>query len=338
MVNFDFYSMSESGHRLEYIKFSKVELGGARVFGWDLLITKNPLLFLMVEESFFLYILVALIRSLFGRRTVGLVFRGRECVQRSSLRLKVKYLVMRMLKRINNIRSISIVPFFVVPEIKNICDDWIYDFQFWDKGFLESLVEVAEVNKTVKSIEAQAKGRKVVCAIGKQDKSKGFDQFVRMYLSSETLREKYLFVSGGKVNDIDESLVKDFVESGGLLINKRISDSELVALYKAANVIWACYSPEYDQSSGVLGRALQYEKSVIVREGSIAEKLAIKFKSPVLSLVDSDFSGVLLWLKSDHESLGLDSSVSAHDKGGNNNLKALLDSLFVNNKHEARSE
>jgi len=335
---FSFYSRSESGHRLEYMKFSEVELGGSRIFGWDLLKTKRPLLFLMVEESFLLYVLVGLIRSLLGRRTVGLVFRGKECVQRSSLRLKAKYWGMRMLKRINNIRSISIVPFFVAPEIKNICDDWIYDFQFWDKGFLESLVEVAEVNKTVKSIEEQAKGRKIVCAIGKQDKSKGFDQFVQLYLSSETLREKYLFVSGGKVHDIDESLVSDFVDSGGLLINKRISDSELVALYKVADVIWACYSPVYDQSSGVLGRALQYEKSVIVRGRSIAEKLSIKFKSQVFSIVDSNFSEVLLWLKNVDEPLRFDSSTSNYDKEGHNNLKILLDSLFDNNKHEARSE
>ncbi|MEY8216618.1 MAG: hypothetical protein RPR97_19305 [Colwellia sp.] len=338
MVKFDFYSMSESGHRLEYIKFSEVELGGSRVFGWDLLKTKRPLLFLMVEESFFLYVLVALIRSLLGRRTVGLIFRGRECVQRSSLRLKVKYWLMRTLKRINNIRSISIVPFYVTPKIENICDDWIYDFQFWDKDFLESLTHKEEVDKAVKLIEAQAKGRKIICAIGKQDKSKGFDQFLRLYLSSEVLREKYLFVSGGKINGIDESLVSKFEGSGGLLINKRISDSELVALYKVANVIWACYSPDYDQSSGVLGRALQYEKAVIVRGESIAEKLSKKYKSPVYSIVESDFSGVLLWLKSEHGTLRLDGSTSINDKGGNNNLKILLNSLFVNNKNEARSE
>jgi len=284
MVKFDFYSMSESGHRLEYIKFSELELGGTRVLGWDLLKTKRPLLFLMVEESFFLYVFVALIRVLFRRRTVGLIFRGRECVQRSSLRLKVKYCIMRILKRINNIRSISIVPFFVCPKIENICDDWIYDFQFWDKSFLESLTHKEEVDKTVELIKNKACGRKIICAIGKQDKDKGFDEFVRLYLSSEEIREEFLFVSGGKVGGIDEVLIKDFESSGGLLINRRISDSELVALYQGAEIVWVCYSPEYDQSSGVLGRALQYQKLVIVRQGSIAENLALRTVGRVLLL------------------------------------------------------
>lgn len=283
MVKFGFYSMSESGHRLEYIKFSEVELGGSRVFGRDLLRVKGPLLFLMVEESFFLYVFVALIRSLLGRRTVGLVFRGRECVQRNSLRLKVKYWVMRMLKRINNIRSISIVPFYVAPKIESICDDWIYDFQFWDKKFLESLTNRLEVDEVVKLVENKACGRKVICAIGKQDEDKGFNEFVKLYLSSEGIREKYLFVSGGKVVGIDQALIEDFESSGGLLINRRISDSELVGLYQTAHIIWACYSQAYDQSSGVLGRALQYQKMVIVREGSLAESLASESSSTCIA-------------------------------------------------------
>jgi len=288
MAEFDFYSMSESGHRLEYIKFSESHLGGSRISGWELLKTKKPLLFLMVEESFSLYVLVSLVRALLRRRTVGLVFRAKECAQRSSLKLKAKYAVMQLIKRIKSISSLSIVPFFVCPEAENICDNWIYDFQFWDKKFLESLAYNNEVEQTLGLIKNKADGRKVVCAIGKQDKSKGFDHFIRLYINSEELRDNYLFVSGGKVNGIDEGLVDDFESCGGLLINKRVSDSELVALYKSADIVWVCYSPEYDQSSGVLGRAIQYGKLPIVRRGSIVELLARQIcKSRIVGILPS---------------------------------------------------
>ncbi|MBR9911304.1 MAG: hypothetical protein GYB33_13230 [Gammaproteobacteria bacterium] len=271
---FNIYSKYETGHRLDYIKFSESQLGGGRVYGVELLLTAKPLLFLMVEESFLLYFFVSICRALFGRKTVGLVFRAKECVQKNSLRLKLKYALMKILKNVNNIRCISIVPFFLCEGAEKICDDWIYDFQFWDKEFLEAMANSNEVSEARKLIYEKANGRKIVCAIGKQDKRKGFDQFVQLYLSSESIREKYLFVSGGEISGIDEKLVSNFEFCGGLLINRRVSDSELVALYEVADVIWVCYSVDYDQSSGILGRALQYSKAVIVRKGSIAERLS----------------------------------------------------------------
>ena len=39
--------------------------------------------------------------------------------------------------------------------------------------------------------------------------------------------------------------------------------------------IWCCYSPEYDQASGVFGRAVQYGCIPIVREHSVIHKFCI---------------------------------------------------------------
>jgi hypothetical protein len=77
------------------------------------------------------------------------------------------------------------------------------------------MTDVNEVNRAVELIEEQTQGRKVVCAIGRQDKSKGFDQFFHPYLSSKVLREKYLFVSDGVISGIDETLTREFEGLGG---------------------------------------------------------------------------------------------------------------------------
>jgi hypothetical protein len=58
------------------------------------------------------------------------------------------------------------------------------------------------------------------------------------------------------------------------LINRFISDEELIELYKVSDTIWACYAPSYDQASGIFGRAVQFSVPVIVRDGSQVSKLS----------------------------------------------------------------
>ncbi len=326
---FNFYSRLESGHRAEYITFSKLKLGGERVRGLQLLSSRKPLLFLMVEENFILYFLVALLRSLFKLKTVGLVFRAKECVVKDTARLKIKFMLFKILKPNKMVTSLSIVPFFVAPELCEICDDWIYDFQFWDVDFLESTVDDNNVGFALSDIRDKAKGRKIVCAIGRQDTSKGFDKFIQLYINSAKLRGEFLFVSGGCVSGVDNVQLRAFEDCGALLWNRRISDSELVALYGAADVVWACYSPEYNQSSGVLGRALQYGKSVIVRRGSLMECLASEWSgSSFASLEMPSCEGAESIL------LKISSSERGYERGSelcSKSMTVLMDSLAGRN-------
>lgn len=282
-MRFDFYSRTDMGHRAEYVKFCQSQLGGRRVGVRAMLVTNKPLLFLMIEENFILYFCIAILRSLFGLKTTGLAFRAKECVESKDAKLKVKYILLRVLKTIGRVKTLSIVPFFAYPKAEEVCDDWVYDFQFWDREFLESITEIHAVNSTVKKILEIANGRRVVCAVGKQDIDKGFDFYAMTYSNSKALRDEFLFVAGGKIQGIDKKTVSTFKNHGGYLIDRRISDDELVALYHVADVVWACYTPIYDQSSGVLGRALQYGRTAIVRKGSLASILAVKQSESVIT-------------------------------------------------------
>ncbi|UPW18273.1 hypothetical protein M0C34_18935 [Agarivorans sp. TSD2052] len=283
-MDFNFYSRLESGHRIEYIDFCEKKLNGRRCSLLTAMFTRKPVLFLMVEEGFVMYFLVSLLRSLFLRRTSGLVFRGVDVLKSGIMKSGVKKNAMGFTRRIKFINNISIVPFYVEPELESICDEWIYDFQFWDRDVLCKSVGGVACIDLERRIREAANGRKILSAIGKQDKSKGFDSFIALYLSSEKLREKYLFVAAGKVSGFDETQILKFTNSGGLVIDKKISSAELVAMYKVTDVVWAAYSPEYDQSSGVFGRALQYENFVIVRAGSVISKIVKKVKSSYLEV------------------------------------------------------
>jgi hypothetical protein len=274
--SFNFLSRFNSGHRQDYIDFTKTELGGERSGLISGIFSKKTLLFLMVEEWFALYCLVALIRSLFGLKTVGLLFRAQDCVSSLKFLHRIKFLILKGFKKFKNIRTVSIVPFSIYPGISDICDDWLYDFQFWDIRFFEKKLDMVVVQDHIKVIKQHAKGRQVVCAVGRQDKSKGFDSFSSLYINNKCIQDNFCFVSGGKISGISDSKINHFLTAGALVINEKISNEMIAALYKSADIIWACYSSNYDQSSGVLGRALQYSLPVIVRKGSIAESISIE--------------------------------------------------------------
>ncbi|AGH43159.1 hypothetical protein [Paraglaciecola psychrophila] len=281
---FNFYSRFESGHRTEYIKFTASQLNGARVKLFAGLFSRKPLLFLMVEECFFIYWLISVVRSIFKLKTVGLVFRAKECTVSNTFKHKLKRFFLKNIKKNQNATSLSIIPFFVCPAIENICDDWIYDFQFCDIDFLYTLTDLVQVKLFVNELNSLANGRKIICAIGKQDESKGFDQFITNYINSESLQKDFSFISGGKISGISDSLITKFEDVGGIIFNKKITDSELVALYEASDFIWACYSPLYDQSSGILGRGLQFNKTVIVRKNSVAESISVNLEASFITM------------------------------------------------------
>jgi len=179
MSDVNIYTKSLDGHRGAYLYFAQKTFGGKRGWILNILISKSPALFLMIEESFFLYVSIALIRSIFGCRTVGLLFRPLPALNGTELRLITKRKILKLLRRINNIKTISLVPFPLEDGIKTIADDWIYDFQLWD--LTESEHETysrakrsgftAEQDSLVKTINSEKKGRKVLAAIGVQDKN-----------------------------------------------------------------------------------------------------------------------------------------------------------------------
>ncbi|MHA2939517.1 hypothetical protein ACXJY6_14640 [Vibrio sp. RC27] len=280
-MEFNFYSRYESGHRLDYINFCSQYMNGERVSFKNMLTRKEPLLFLMIEENFFLYVLISLFRILLKRKTSGLLFRGVECTRGNSLRLKIKKNVLILLKYFENSKTISIIPFYLDRNLSDICDDWIYDFQFWDKEYLESQCNKLEVSRHEHEIKRIAAGRKIVSAIGKQDVNKGFDKFIEM---SKKNNEKLLFISAGKISDNCRHFINDIDDKNILFIDSFISNNQLVALYRSSDFIWNLYSPQYDQSSGVFGRTLQYKNKPIIRKGSVLEKIALAEKLDHISL------------------------------------------------------
>lgn len=264
----------DEGHRAQYVDLLGQLFPVRRVrFNWGVLADRNPVLVPLIEDSLGLYALVGILRSLIGRRTAGLLFRPGAAISAQTLRHRVKRFVLRLLRLLPRIQTLTILPFAVEPRFAEIADGWIYDPQIWDLHWPEPMMDTPAGGVLAAAIRKAAGGRPICCAVGRQDADKGFDQFAAIYAAAPPLRDAMLFAYGGKVAPSCEATAAEFAALGGYGVNRFIDDAELLDFYVCADLVWCAYAPDYDQASGILGRAMQLGIPVAVRGGSLIHRL-----------------------------------------------------------------
>jgi hypothetical protein len=271
------YARLLAGHRASYVRFTQRLLGARRARIRDVFFARAPVLFLMIEEAFLLYIVASLWRAMTGRRTVGLLFRPLPAATSRSLRHRSKRLALRMLTKLDAVRTLTILPFDVAPGFAAIARGWIYDFQFWDLTD-EERGEVDELRA-----KRRLNGRLVVTALGAQNRRKGFDLFALTYARVERMRNRFLFISCGRIVPALAGHAQALAEAGGVAVNREMSDAELLGSYAASDIVWCLYPPLSDQSSGILGRAVQLGIPVLVRRDSLVHRLCVIEQIPHLA-------------------------------------------------------
>ena len=78
---------------------------------------------------------------------------------------------------------------------------------------------------------------------------------------------------GKSLTDSIETNLK-FTSAGGMLIDRHLSDVEIESIYLESDIIWSCYAPAYDYSSGIFGRAIQFCVPAIIRKDSYLDKFS----------------------------------------------------------------
>ena len=277
---------SVEGHRADYEKLFAEVFARAGVscqtgsLSFAHIACRAPLFSSMLEEHPLKFFLIALIRAVFCRRSVSITFRPEEAISGNSSRLIIKRLLLKLVRKIPLISIISLIPFETDSTYSSICRDWIYDPQFWDLLYIHE-----EPNRALSdNILNLANGRKILCAVGRQDETKGFDKFCLLWSDNPEIRRNWLFVAVGSVADGLRAHSKKFCQTGGYLIDRYAADTEIMSLYDVSNVVWCAYAPSYNQSSGVFGRAYQHKKVAIVRERSLLEAMANRIGTPVIPL------------------------------------------------------
>ncbi|MBD3679153.1 MAG: hypothetical protein HUJ27_12245 [Rhodobacteraceae bacterium] len=278
---------AQGGHRAEYLSFAKAITGG-RHGGWlRAFVQRGPVLVLMIEDGFLLFLSLCLWRAALGRRTVGFLFRPLPALRGQTLRLRCKRRMLRGLRRHGNVRCLTLLPRDLMEGGGLIADDGIHDFQLWDRPVARPVSHALRDD-----IRRAARGRMVIAAPGSLNALKGFPEFVTAFRDSPALRGKFLFAGGGRVAPGLEPMSAVLKSSGGFCLPRHLSEPELAAFHEAADAVWCLYDAAYDQASGIYGRAVQRGCPVIVRRGSLLHRLAEVEAIPHLALVPEDLPGL----------------------------------------------
>lgn len=288
------FEIGDYGHRGQYnAMLARLFKLRRASFSPAMLLDRAPVLCPQIETAPVRFALICLARALLGKRTVGFLMRPLPALHGRSFRLRIKRAVLKLLRRTPGVEVLTIVPFAVAPGLADIASGWIHDLQNWDMQLEADPVATPAGQDLAQAIRRQANGRLVCCAMGRQDREKGFDRFAALFAASPALREAVLFAFGGKVSPDLAAAGQAFADLGGYAIDRFISDDELSGLYAAADLVWCAYAPGYDQASGVLGRALQFGVPVVARRGSVIEAICINEDHPHISLGDDDSWEVL---------------------------------------------
>lgn len=283
------FGAGEHGHRGQYnAMLSRLFHLRRAHFSLAMLAARAPVLCPQIEAAPVRFAITCLARSLVGRRTAGLLLRPLPTLRGRSLRLRAKRLMLKLLRYTPGAQVLTIVPFAVEPGFASIAHGWIHDLQNWDLQLEANPAAAPAAQSLAQEIRRLAQGRPVCAAIGRQEQAKGFDRFAALYTANPGLRAAALFAFGGKVSPELAQVARDFAAQGGFALDRFVSDDELAGLYAAADLVWCAYAPDYDQASGVLGRALQHGIPVVARRSSVIAAICANEGHPCVELDDGE--------------------------------------------------
>lgn len=289
----------ETGHQPSYQAVFVRLLNGRPSTGrlrgpvFQRLVRAEQVFFCTIDTDYPAFIIIALLRALRGRRTTGLFLRPMQCFRTERpFVYATKRWVFHALRHLPGLRLLSIIPFEVEPRLAQVCHDWIHDPQLWDL-WLDGPPELPETALS-RRVAAAATGREVMIFIGAGTGIKGFDGFVAEALAQS---DRVLAVMAGRVAPDYAAEAQRLAAAGMVVEDRFVTDDEVLSLYKVADLAWCSYSPDYDQASGIFGRALQTGVTPIVREGSVV--------ASVHAMLDK--SAPRDWLRLSLPKIGLDS-------------------------------
>ena len=218
------------------------------------------------------FFFISLLRALLRKKTIGIMLSPWDCYRPNVLKDKFRRYTFILLKKLTHVRVICMIPFDMDERYKNIADCWIYDPEFWDMHALEERrVVVQNVSRSVKSTPT---GKLNLLYLGGVNSEKGFDFLAKLFLENKNLFTKFDLSVVGKISKPYTHIANQLREAGADVVDEFVSDERMFSFIKQSSLMWCCYSPNYDASSGIFGRAIQFDKLPLVRSTSRLEKLA----------------------------------------------------------------
>ncbi len=247
-----------------------------------------------VEDGAVSFIIVSLLRALLQKKTIGIMMSPWDCYRPNVLKDKIRYVAFITLKKFSHVKVICIVPFVLDNRYRDIADCWIYDPEFWDMhAFEERQTLVKNMSGSVKSTPT---GKLNLLYLGGSSSEKGFDFLANLFLENKGLFSKFDLSVVGKISKTYAQTANKLCAAGADVVDEFVSDERMFNFIKQSSLMWCCYCPRYDASSGIFGRAIQFDKIPLVRSTSRLEKLAGLLGKHVVSFEFGNADEALLQL------------------------------------------
>ncbi|RVB80575.1 MULTISPECIES: hypothetical protein [unclassified Mesorhizobium] len=233
------------------------------------LVAAERLLFASLDDDMLSFGAVAAMRGLLQRPTVALFLRAQKCFEAGRWYYRGKRITFRILRRIPRLMIATITPFDAAPQYAEVAHAGVCDPQYWDLQHDGKTMRQPHSTALAEEVLARAAGRRVLFSLSSFSALRGMDFLAQTLKRFPKLAERVLVVAAGRVPAASASLSASLLSSGALVIDRFVTSRELESLYGVADSVWACYAPEYDQASGIFGRAIQLGVPPITRKGSV---------------------------------------------------------------------
>ena len=295
------YQKVIGGHRDGYAStFSamtglKIYRKNNRIQDLKAMIYPKVLFTLCIEDGVLSFFIISLLRSLLQKKTIGLMMSPWDCFRPNKVKDIFRRYAFLILKKISHVKTICIVPFDLDERYRKIADYWIYDPEFWDTHVPEVVRMAPQV---VCSKTKNAENRKLdLLYFGRVDSEKGFDLLARLFLENKELFLKFNLSIVGEVSESTMLTANQMRQAGAHVVDEFVSDERMFEYIRESSLLWCCYSPDYDASSGVFGRAIQFNKLPLIRKNSRLMDLAATLGKDVITIEFGNIDDALLSLK-----------------------------------------
>jgi hypothetical protein len=244
-----------------------------------ILIPKN-LVFAMIDDNYPEFFAVAIFRMLIGKKTIGLFFRPATCFK-IDIKSIMKFLVFFIFKFFPSIDIYLYLPIKCDLRFKRVSSGFVMDHEMWHQ--IEHLE--AHSNSTTMAVKSETDKLRLL-VIGNIAIHKGLKQLLTLLEANNSFKQVFEITLVGRTAPDAESinLRKKIAYYAYKNLDRYFSDHELDEFYKSTDFVWCFYDQNYDQSSGVFGTAIQYQRIPIVRAESLLSCLAEEFDFKTVEL------------------------------------------------------
>lgn len=273
------HAVSGHGHRSNYLTLFENAVGLTPTTGRigfrlaSRLILAPRVCFATLDDHLPTCMIISIIRAVLNRPTLAIFLRPHSCFDITKYKSLLKRLLLYNLRQLPKVTIITILPFEVDERDRIVATCALHDPELWDLVD-KSVLRQREASPLSCKIKERARGRPVVAMLGSLNRIKGFGILTELLWCDPRVTDKYFIVAAGCLSSDCAQLAAEFERGGGFLVNRRLTDEELLSLYGIADIIWACYQPEYDQASGIFGRAVQFGVTPAVRMQSRIHRFA----------------------------------------------------------------